>query len=162
MGEALANLWAIDTDALTIETADGTVLELKDINGKLLARMQQEPTITINFTLLSPSEETKGKFWEMEEAGTGDIRKVKVTSLVKNAPMSFKFANTATPGSITFEAPKCSIYMNMVYAANNGYTGVCKATLMWPQRAEGVKAELFQFGVVAATTPTTEAKASVK
>ena len=160
MAAKMDNLGAIDTDALTIETADGTVLELKDINGKLLSRLQQEPTVTINFTLLSPSEETRGKFWDVEEEGTGDARKLKVVSLIQNDPMSFRFANIDTPKSETFEAPKCSVSMNMVYAANKGYTGVCKAILMWPQRTEGVKSELFQFGVV--PTPAAPAKAAVK
>ena len=159
MAAEMGDLGAIDTDALTIETADGTVLELKDINGKLLSRLQQEPTVTISFTLLSPSEETRGKFWDVEKIGEGEASKLKVLSLIKNTPMSLRFANVDTPGSETFEAPKCSVSMNMVYAANKGYTGVCKAILMWPQR-DGVKSELFQFGKV--PTPAAPAKAAVK
>ena len=160
MATEMGDLGAIDTDALTIETADGTVLELKDINGKLLSRLQQEPTVTINFTLLSPSETTRDRFWTIKEEGEGEARKLKVVSLIQNEPMSLRFANVDAIGSETFEAPKCSVSMNMVYAANKGYTGVCKAILMWPQRTEGVKSELFQFGVV--PTPAAPAKAAVK
>ena len=156
----MGDLGAIDTDALTIETADGTVLELKDINGKLLARLQQEPTVTINFTLLSPSEATRDRFWTIKEEGTESARKLKVVSLVQNTPMSLRFANVDTPGSETFETPKCSVSINMVYAANKGYTGTCKAVLMWPKRDEGIKSELFQFGVV--PTPSAPVKTVVR
>lgn len=157
-GETLSStfedLGIVDVDSLTITTADGTVIELKDINGELIDRIKQQPTITVGFTLLKPSEKTRGKFWEIREAGTGDTRKVQVVSLVQNKPMSLKFANIENVGSETFEAPKCSVSMNLAYAANKGYTGACSVILMKPQRATAEKPELFQFGVV----PTPAAK----
>lgn len=151
-GETLSPLFEdlgiIDADSLTITTADGTVIEIKDINGELIEQVKLQPTLTVGFTLLNPSEKTRGKFWELREVGEGDARKVQVVSLVQNKRMSLKFANIDNIGSETFEAPKCSISMSLAYAANKGYTGTCTAVLLKPQRTGNLKPEIFQFGVV--------------
>lgn len=149
MATTLDDLGAIDQDALVIETAEGTKYQLKDINGKLLDELQLEPELTINFTLIKPSEEIRGKFWDVAEQGTGDTRKLRVTSLMKNAKHSFKFANVDAVGSETFEAPYVSISMQATYQANQGYKYQCKATLL-----KGQAGYLFDIGLVPEPTST--------
>lgn len=147
--EAMATTWddlgALSPDGFTIETVDGTTYELKDINGKLLDTLKQQPTVNISFGLLAPTEATKGKFWAMSESGTGAARKVAVTSLIQNTKMSFKLANPAAAGSETFEAAKCTVQMSLAYDATQGWSGNVTISLLWPDRTN---AELFQFGVV--------------
>ena len=143
MATELDDLGAIDQDALVIETVEGTKYQLKDINGKLLDELQLEPELTINFTLIKPNEEIRAKFWDVAEEGTGDTRKLRVKSLVKNAKHSFKFANVDAVGSETFEAPYTSISMQVTYEANQGYKYQCKATLL-----KGQADYLFDIGLV--------------
>lgn len=155
MGAVLEDLGSIDEDALTIETNDGTKYQLKDINGKLLDELMQEPELKVNFTLLKPSEVVKDKFWSISEIGTGDARKIRVKSLIKNKKYSFKFANTEAVGSETFEAPVTKVYMKPSYDAKKGFSAQCTITLL-----KGEADYLFDFGVVAAldalaVTPTT-------
>lgn len=146
MATNMEDLGSIDADALTIETADGTVYQLKDINGKLLDELRLEPELTVKFTLLKPSEDTRGKFWDVEEIGTGDARKLRVRSLINNDIKSFSFLNPKAIGSETFEAPSCKISMKPGFAANKGFTAECTAKLIYNEKLEA----LFDFGVVPA------------
>jgi len=149
--DAMATSWddlgALTPDNFSITSNDGQKYELKDINGKLLDTLKQQPTLTITFGLVGPSEATRGKFWSLTEvAAAGDNpRVVKVTSLIQNTKMSFKLANPQAYGSETFEAAKCTIAMNLDYAADKGFSGTVSIELLWPDRTPS---ELFQFGVV--------------
>jgi hypothetical protein len=149
LSTAFEDLGAVDPDNFSIQTEEGTVYSLKDINGKLLDELRQEPSLKIGFGLLKPTEKTRGKFWTVVEEGEGDARKLKVTSLVNNTPMSFKLANPKAVGSETLEVAKAKVYMALDYAPNKGYSGKCEIGLLWPDRTNG---ELFQFGVVPAAT----------
>ncbi len=151
MSKNLEDLGIIDEDGLTMETADGNALQLKDINGKLIDELTQEPELTLNFTLLKPSEETRGKFWDMEESGSGDSRKVNVKSLVTLDKYSIKFANPKMAGSETFEAPYCSVTMKPNWSASKGFYAECSAKILM-----GDANYLFGFGVVPAATGTAE------
>lgn len=148
MSANLEDLGSIDTDALTIETADGTVYQLKDINGKLIDELKQEPELTVNFTLLKPSEATRGKFWDTEVIGTGAARKQRIKSLITTKKYSFKFSNPKMIGSETFEAPYCSMSMKPGYSSQKGFTAVCSAKLL-----VGAAGYLFDFGIVAEPAP---------
>lgn len=145
MGTNLEDLGAIDTDALTLETADGTVYQLKDINGKLVDELQLEPEITVKFTLLKPSDAVKAKFWDIEQSGEGNDVKIRVKSHVMNARYSFKFANLKAIGSETFEAPSVKVSMKPGFSAQKGFTAECSAKIM-----EGGAGFLYQFGTVVA------------
>lgn len=149
MASSLDDLGIIDEDGLSLETADGNAIQLKDINGKLIDELTQEPELTVNFTLLKPSEETRGKFWDMEENGTGATRKVQVKSLVTLQKYSLKFANPKQVGSETFEAPYCSVTMKPNWSASKGFYAECSAKLI-----NGDAGYLFSFGEVAAATTT--------
>lgn len=143
MSKSLSDLGSIDTDALTIETADGTVYQLKDINGKLIDELKLEPELTVKFTLLKPSEATRGKFWDVEVAGEGAARKLRVKSLITNEKFSFMFSNPKAIGSETFEAPYCSMSMKQGFTAQKGFTAECTAKLL-----TGGAGYLFDFGIV--------------
>jgi len=146
--DAMASSWddlgSIDANALTITTQDGTVYRLVDINGKLLDILRDEPQLTINFTLLKPTEATRGKFWTVEESGSGNTRKLQVKSLLPTSHMSVKFASTIV-GSETFEAAKAFVSMKPGWEKAKGFNNPCTAELVMGQT--GV---LFQFGVVPA------------
>lgn len=148
MGSSLDDLGSIDENALTIETQDGTKLELIDINGDLIDELNKQPKLTIKFTLLKPSETVRSKFWDVEEIGAGDSRKVRVKSLVKNTKYSFMFANTEAVGSETFEAPVVSISMKPIYEASKGWKAECSLTLI-----KGQAGYFFDFGKVTAVNP---------
>lgn len=148
MGNILDDLGAIDENALTIETQDGQKYELTDINGDLLDELMKQPKLIINFTLLKPSEVTRSKFWDIEEVGSGDTRKARVNSLVKNSKYSFKFANIEAIGSETFEAPVVKVYMKPIYEAAKGWKAECSVTLI-----KGEAGYLFDFGVVTSSDP---------
>lgn len=140
---AWEDLGAIDEDALSIETTEGTVYQLKDINGKLLDELTQEPEITVNFTLLKPADSTKGKFWEVVEKDG----KLWVKSMVKPDAQAFMFANPAAIGSQTFEAPVAKVNMQPGYAAAKGFNNPCKAKIL-----NTGKDGWFAFGTVSAPT----------
>lgn len=150
MASEFYDLGSVKDDTFTIETEAGEEYELKDINGKLLDSLKQEPTLNLNFSLIKISEETMGKFWKVSEEGSGDSRKVKVTSMIQNKLLSVKFANVNAIGSETFEAPKCRVSLEPKYEKDKGFSGDCVAKILWPTRTgDGVENELFQFGVVA-------------
>ncbi len=141
MGDSLDDLGHIDENALSITTQDGTVYRLVDINGELLDYLENEPELTINFTLLKPSEATRGKFWTTEESGTGNTRKLQVKSLLPSSHMSIKFGSASINGAETFEAPKAFIKMAPAFEKAKGFSTPCTAKLI-----KGQAAFLFQFG----------------
>lgn len=130
MGSTWMDLGSIDDNALSIATTEGTVYTLKDINGKVLDKLRLEPEIAVNFTLLKPTEATMAKFWQTEEAGTGEAKKLWVKSMVQTANKSFMFANPKAVGSRTFEAPVASLSMTPAYEAAKGWTAVCVAEIL--------------------------------
>ena len=145
MSTTLEDLGSIDAEGLSFETTDGAVYQLKDINGKLIDELRQEPDLAINFTLLKPSEATRGKFWDTEVSGTGNDRKQRVKSLITQEKYSLKLANPSVTGSETFEAPCCLVTMKPAYSSQKGSTAECTARLL-----KGQAGYLFDFGVVAA------------
>ncbi|MCI2145847.1 MAG: hypothetical protein LKK08_06330 [Bacteroidales bacterium] len=148
MGTAWADVGSVSPDNFSIETTAGDKYELKDINGKLLDLLKLEPSLAVKFTLINPTEETKGKFWTITEDTTdATARKIKVTSLVNNTATSFKLANPKAIGSDTFEAAKTYVNMDLDYQKDKGWLGTCEVDLVWPDRDD---AEMFQFGTVAA------------
>lgn len=147
MGSVWEDLGSIDENALSIETTEGTVYTLKDINGKVLDKLSLEPEIAVNFTILKPTDLVMSKYWQVAESGSGDAKKLWVKSMVQTKNMSFKFANPKAVGSRTFEAPSASINMMPSYDPAKGWTGVSKAEIL-NTSAEG----WFAFGVVAAAS----------
>ena len=143
MSSTLADLGIIDADNLTITTAAGEVYTLKDINGKIYDQLRLEPEIEVGVSILKPSEATRGKFWKLEEEGTGDARKLHVKSLVTNDDYSIVLSNPKAVGSETFEAPKCKINMDLTYSKDKGFGGTCSFKIVM-----GATGDLFSFGVV--------------
>ncbi len=143
-GDTMASSWddlgIIDENALSITTQDGTQYNLLDINGELVDYLENEPVLTVNFTLLKPTEATRGKFWTVEESGSGDNRKLTVKSLLPSSHMSFKFGSTIV-GAETFEAAKAFIKMNPGWEKAKGFNMPCTAKLV-----KGATGVLFQFG----------------
>ena len=143
--DAMASSWddlgIIDENALSITTQDGTQYNLLDINGDLVDYLENEPVLTINFTLLKPSEATRGKFWTVEETGTGATRKLQVKSLLPNSHMSIKFGSASIADAETFEAAKAYIKMNPAWEKAKGFNNPCTAKLI-----KGATGVLFQFG----------------
>lgn len=115
----------LDEDGFSLETEEGTELELRDINGKLLDSLIKEPTITVNFTLLKPNNDTKGKFWELGENG-------EVLSLVGTKYYALAFGNTGEDavGTEAIFAPCSRIDANPAYSADKGWTLECTAKLL--------------------------------
>lgn len=150
-GEILAtsfdDLGVIDGDGITLETADGTVYSLKDVNGNLIDELSLEPELTVKVPILKPSETVRGKFWDVEETGTGASRTLDVKSLINNDKKSFKFDNPKAIGSESFLVPTAKIKMSLQYSAQKGFFGT--ATFKIVKGASGV---LFSFGIV--PTPT--------
>jgi len=144
-GDAMASSWddlgIIDENALSITTQDGTQYNLLDINGELVDYLENEPVLTINFTLLKPSEATRGKFWTMEESGSGSNRKVQVKSLLPTSHMSIKFGSASIADAETFEAAKAFIKMAPAWEKAKGFNNPCTAKLI-----KGATKVLFQFG----------------
>ena len=156
MGAVLDDLGYIDENALSIETQEGTTYELKDINGQVIDELKQSPKLTVNFTLIKPSEAIRNKFWNLEEIGTGDARKINVKSLVTNTKYSFKFANVDLVGSETFEAPLCSVNMVLRYDPTKGWLADCSITIL-----KGQTEVLFSYGLVTSSTPLVVTPASL-
>ena len=144
MSTSLDDLGSIDDDGLSIETSDGTQYQLKDINGAILDELKLEPELTVNFTLVKPSEAVRAKFWDVEEGGEGNSRIIKVKSMVASNNYSLKFSNPRMVGSETFEAPYCSVNMKPIYSASKGFTAECSAKVI-----KGQAGYFFAFGTVA-------------
>lgn len=144
-GDAMASSWddlgIIDENALSITTQDGTQYNLLDINGELVDYLENEPMLTINFTLLKPSEATRGKFWTVEESGTGNARKLQVKSLLPTTHMSIKFGSASIADAETFEAAKAFVKMSPAFEKAKGFNNPCTAKLI-----KGATGSLFQFG----------------
>lgn len=141
--EVWSNLGYISEDGVTIETEDGEENELKDVNGLLLDSMQEEGTLSISFTLINPTEETRGKFWSLEEEGTdGDSRKVWVKSLINSSYYSIALANPKAEGSESFIAPKCKVTMKPIYDATKGFMAEVSCKILAPSTGK-----IFGFGL---------------
>lgn len=141
MASSLDDLGSIDEDGLSLETADGTTYTLKDINGKTLDELSLEPELTINFTLVGPSESARGKFWDVEKDETSGMLKVK--SLISTKHYSVKFGNPKVTGSETLEAPYCKVAMKPLWGASKGWTAECSAKIL-----QGKAAYMFGFGTI--------------
>ena len=146
MSTNMVDLGLIDESGISIETSDGDSYELKDINGKVHDKLVLEPTLSMTATLLKPSEETRGKFWEMEEEGSGDGRKVWVKSMIANQKYSVKLAIPNRPNTETFEAPYCTVTMKPSWSKEKGFTAEVKFDIL-----EGKTGNAFGFGKPAAT-----------
>ena len=149
-GDTLAtsfeDLGLIDDEGISIETEDGESYELKDINGKLVDKLTKEPTLRITATLLKPTEETRGKFWQMEEEGTGESRKVWVKSMIASKKYSIKLAVPNRPGTETFEVPLCTVAMKPTWSKEKGFTAPVTFDVI-----TGETGKPFCFGVVGET-----------
>lgn len=142
MPTSVEDLGSIDEDSLSLETADGTVYTLKDINGKTLDEVALEPELTINFTLISPSESTRGKFWDLEKDSASGLLKVK--SMIAKKHYALRFGNPTVVGSETLEAPYCKLTMKPAWAAAKGWTAECSAKILQHPKADFI----FGFGTV--------------
>lgn len=131
-------------ESLSIETAEGTVLELYEEGHILKDRLQLEPTITIKATLIGIPEAARSAFWQLAAGSEATEGKVTVKSLVNNEKHSVRFASQVV-GSETFEAPNCTISMSPAFASNQGWTATVTITVM-----KGENGKLFDFGKVAA------------
>ncbi len=158
-GETMAT-WLNDLGPLggdvSITTAAGEKLELKDVYGRLYNILKKEPSLTVEFPLMQLSEKTRGILWDVEKTGTGSAAKVKVYSLVNNAHMSFALWCPLIPASETFEAPKCLASLDLAYSASAGFSGKVVVEILRAVRA-GVApedVELFQFGIAEAIATT--------
>ena len=155
-----SNLGYISEDGVTIETEDGEENELKDVNGVLLDSMKKEGTLSITFTLINPSEETRGKFWDLEEDGEeGTNRKVWVKSLINSSYYSIALANPKATGSESFVAPKCSVSMKPTYDATKGFMAEVTCKILTPKSGKtfgfGLADEFATEEDVNGNTPTT-------
>jgi len=142
------DLGIIDEDAFDISTEDGDKLELKDINGEVIDRLQKEGTIEVDFTLLKPSESTRGKFWDIVSAGTdGTADHLKVKSLLTAKHYALAFGNVGedAEGTEAVVFPYCSITASPAYAADKGWTAECKATVLKGGATDKEDRYLFDF-----------------
>lgn len=147
MSANMEDLGIIDESGITIETSDGESYELKDINGKVHDKLVLEPSLSIIATLLKPSEATRGKFWEMEEEGEGNNRKVWVKSMIPTKKYSVRLAVPNRPNTETFEAPYCSVTMKPYWSKEKGFTAEVRFDIL-----EGATGNAFGFGKPATTT----------
>jgi len=127
-----------EDDGVSIETEDGTVLELKGTGGELLDQLKQEDKLTLNLTLIGVNKDNVERFWDFEEDDNGII-------WIKSTVTSEKFAIEFTSkviGSKTLLAPKVSVKASLTYG-EKGWMMTCAFTLM-----KASNGKLFGFGEV--------------
>lgn len=116
------DLGYIAEDGFSVETEDGDTLDLRDINGELLDSLSKAASLTLNITLLKPSEATRGKFWDVDDTTTGHIR-VKELLTTKHYAVGFGNIGEGAIGSEAVIAPYVSVTgAHPVYAADTGWT----------------------------------------
>lgn len=142
------DLGIIDEDGFSISTDDGDTLELKDINGVLIDRLVKEGTINVSFTLVKPSESTRGKFWTIQSAGDDDTADhLRVSSILTAKHYALAFGNVGedAAGTEAVVFPYCSITAKPVYAADKGWTMECTAYVLKGGAADDSDKFLFDF-----------------
>ena len=113
LGTTWVQVGTIKEDTLSLETADGTKLELWGSGHVLVDSLLNEGTMNIKATVIGISSAIKSLFWDMNGA--------KVESLVNSSHYSFKIATKVT-GSDTFLAPWCSVNMKPLFSEKEGWT----------------------------------------
>lgn len=142
MSESLESIGLLKEDTLSIEAADGTVLELYTSGHELRDELKGEPTITVKATIIEMPEAVRAKIWEIESVDTAGNPKYRVKSLVSNRKWSTRFASQVV-GSETFEAPYCSMSMKPVFSEKEGWSAEVEFKLL-----RGQAGYLFDFGIV--------------
>jgi len=143
MPQELIDLGFILEDSVSVETEDGTVLQLRGTGGTLLDKLSQEDTLTLNLTLIGVNKENVDKFWDTEEDENGVL-------WVKSTVTTQKFAiglATKVVGSETLLMPNTSVKASLSFAEDQGWTMVCAFTFM-----KAPNGRLFGFGKVADAT----------
>lgn len=146
MATTLESIGVIQEGTLEVTNEAGDVLQLFEEGHILKDQLQLEGTLNVNFTLIGIPDSARKKFWDVEETGTGNAKKVSVKSLISNSKWSFKFAAEQVPGSETFEAPLCAVSMTPAYASTQGWTADVSMTIL-----KGDTGKLFDFGIVPPT-----------
>jgi len=142
------DLGILDEDGFSISTDDGDVLELKDINGTLIDRLQKEGTITPAFTIVKPSEQTRGFFWDIVSSGSDEAPDhFKVSSLLTQKHYAIAFGNVGADaeGTEAVVFPYCSVTASPVYSADKGWTLECSAYAIKGGAAAAGEKFLFDF-----------------
>lgn len=128
MPTTMETVGVVDEDSLTFETADGTVYTLKDINGVTKNRLEQEPEITINLSVQSPTLEKMSKFWKITEDTVK--KRAWVESLVTSANMAFRMSNKDAYGSMAILVPLASANLKPGWAVDKGWVFPMKFTVL--------------------------------
>lgn len=119
------------SDSLTIETTDGDNSELKDVNGVLIDKLTKEPTYTLGFKIIKPTNTDYTKFWDTVDStlpsGESTISAISVKSFVCSNNYAIMMANTDSIGSDVIAIGKCSFTAKLTWSATEGYGVECSA-----------------------------------
>lgn len=144
MAATLESLGYMKEDSVTLETAEGTKLQLFGTGHELIDELLTEPILTLKATVVGANMAVIKKLWKVTETGTGDTKKVMVQSMVTSKKFSVQMA-TEVIGSDTFEAPKCSVSMALTFSEKEGWNGTMSFTML-----KAKDNTLFGFGLVPA------------
>jgi hypothetical protein len=124
----LTDLGAILDDSVSMETAEGETLELRETGGNLIDQLQGENTYTLNLTVIGVERENVEQFWNIEE-DDNDPDKFWVKSTVTNDKFAVRFSSDVV-GAKYLDAPKCTMKWSLNYAKAEGWTLVGKITFL--------------------------------
>lgn len=125
MSATLTDIGKIKEDTVSIEKADGTVLELFSTGHNLVDKLKGEPTLTLKATLIGITAAAVALFWETTTVTT----RTAVASLVNSTKKSVKLASKVV-GSDTFEAPYCEVSMGPLFSEKEGWTAEVSITVI--------------------------------
>jgi hypothetical protein len=140
MSASLTDIGKIKEDTVSIEKADGTVLELFSTGHNLVDKLKGEPTLTLKFTLIGITAAAIALFWDATLVST----RTTVKSLVNSDKLSVKLASKVV-GADTLEAPYCEVSMGPLFAEKEGWTAEISVTII-----KGASGNLFFMDKVAA------------
>lgn len=125
MSASLTSIGTIKEDSVSIEKADGTVLELYGTGHVLVDKLKGEPSLTLKFTLVGISDAAIALFWDAAKVTT----RTSVASLVNSTKKSVKLASKVV-GSDTLEAPYCEVSMGPLFSEKEGWTAEISVTII--------------------------------
>lgn len=139
MSASLTSIGTIKEDSVSIEKADGTVLELYGTGHTLVDKLKGEPTLTLKFTAIGITAAAVALFWDAAVVTT----RTTVASMINSKKLSVKLASLVV-GSDTLEAPYCEVSMGPLFSEKEGWTAEISVTLI-----KGATGKIFYMDKVA-------------
>lgn len=128
-------------ESVSIETEDGTALELRSWGNVLRDYQDTEKTLTISGTLIGIPDAAMAKYWKTET--TSGVTAVK--SMVTNEKLSFRMGTPDIVGSQRLSIPVGKLSLGMAYAQTEGWSAPFTIRVL-----TGATGVMFNFDVVPA------------